>query len=143
MYGYSSSSLYITDNGMICLDRGTDARGRRLGEPLPYRDQIPDYSIFPYWTDLLIVAGKPHGVYYEFTGEAPNRALVVEWYVTRYSQEDQYFHFNVRFEEANPGVIEFKYYDAVDKGAECTIGVQGPSGMLRCPSIEFALVSLT
>ncbi|KEY71206.1 hypothetical protein S7711_02317 [Stachybotrys chartarum IBT 7711] len=131
VYGYSSSSLYITDNGMICLDRGTDARGRRLGERLPYRDQIPDYSIFPYWTDLLIVAGKPHGVYYEFTGEAPNRVLVVEWYVTRYSQEDQYFHFNVRFEEAKPGIIEFKYYDAVDKGAECTIGVQGPSAFLQ------------
>ncbi|KAI9150812.1 hypothetical protein HJFPF1_10589 [Paramyrothecium foliicola] len=128
LYGHSSSRLWITDNGMLCLDNNTNARAKRTGQPLPYHDGIPDYSIFPFWTDLLIVDGKPHGVYYEVTGQAPNRVLVVEWYVTRYSQEDQYFHFNVKLEEAKPGVVEFKYYDAVDKGAQCTIGVQGPSG---------------
>jgi hypothetical protein len=131
LYGHSSSILWVTDNGMMCLDDNTDARAKRTGQPLPYRDGIPNYSIFPFWTDLLIVRGKPHGVYYEVTGQAPNRALVVEWYVTRYSQEDQYFHFNVRMEEANPGVVEAKYYEAVDKGAKCTVGVQGPSNHLQ------------
>lgn len=116
---------------MICLDNNTDAGAKRTGQRLPYRDGIPDYSILPFWTDLLIVEGKPHGVYYEVTGQAPNRVVVIEWYVTRYSQESQYFHFNVKLEEAKPGIVEVKYYEAVDKGSQCSIGVQGPSSELN------------
>lgn len=112
----------------MCLDKSTDARNNRNGKKLPSRNGIPPYSIFPFWTDLKICKGKPHGIYYEVVGEAPNRSLTVEWYVTRYNQESQYFHFNLLVEEAHPNVVTFKYYDAVDKGAKCTIGVQGPTG---------------
>jgi hypothetical protein len=48
--------------------------------------------------------------------------------MTRWSKEDQYFHFNLRIDEAHPNIVTYQYYDAVDKGAECTIGVQGANG---------------
>ncbi|KAI1125335.1 hypothetical protein F5Y10DRAFT_284396 [Nemania abortiva] len=127
LYGHSSAKIWVSDNGMLCLDKGTDAYTNRTGKSLPSRENIPPYSMFPFWTDLMISQGKPHGIYYEVVGEAPNRSLTVEWYVTRYGQEDQYFHFNLLLEEARPGVVTYKYYDAVDKGAQCTIGVQGPN----------------
>ena len=105
-----------------------DARQNRNGQPLPYRMNVPAYCIFPFWTDLLIVEGKPHGIYYEIRGQAPQRTLIVEWYVTRYGQEDQYFHFYVKIKEAEPGVVEFKYFNAADEGRQSTIGVQGLYG---------------
>lgn len=141
LYGHTSSVLWISDNGMLCFDRNTDARRHRNGQPLPYRDDIPGHSIFPLWTDLLIVEGKPHGIYYEIIGQAPLRSLTVEWYVTRYAQEDQYFHFNVKFEEKEPGVVEFKYFDVVDQGAQSTVGVQGPSG--KWTAAMFLLANLS
>jgi hypothetical protein len=128
LYDHSSKKVFVTDNGMICLDQGTDeqAQARREGQLLPSRDGIPPYSLFPFWTDLVILKGKPHGIFYKIVGETGARSLTVEWYITRYKQETQYFHFSVLLQEARPNVVTFKYYDAVDKGAKCTIGVQGP-----------------
>lgn len=128
LYGHASKKLFVTENGMLCLDQDTNSRERRTGQNLPYRDQIPPYTMFPFWTDLMIDLGKPHGVFYEVVGDSGSRSLTVEWYVTRYGALDQYFHFNLLLEEARPNVVTFKYYEALDKGATCTIGVQGPQG---------------
>jgi hypothetical protein len=128
LYGHASTRIWVSDNGMLCLDENTNAVKTRDGKPLPSRRNIPPYSMFPFWTDLMLSKGKPHGIYYEITGEAPNRSLTVEWYVTRFQQESQNFHFNLLLEEARPNIVTCKYYDAVDKGARCTIGVQGPNG---------------
>ncbi|KAH7370782.1 hypothetical protein BKA65DRAFT_24364 [Rhexocercosporidium sp. MPI-PUGE-AT-0058] len=87
---------------------------------------MPVYSLFPYWTDLLIAKDMPHGIFWEVTGASPNRSLSIEWYVTRYQHEEQYFHFKVVVDEASPNVVAFEYYDVRDKGAKGTIGVQGP-----------------
>jgi hypothetical protein len=113
---------------MVCLDQGTDASAKRLGQQLPHRENIPPYSLFPYWTDLLIAQGKPHGIFWEATGTSPNRSLAIEWYVTRYNQEDQYFQFKLLVKEAEPNVVTFEYYNVRDNGVMGTIGVQGPSG---------------
>ncbi|KAL4862064.1 hypothetical protein BDV12DRAFT_50045 [Aspergillus spectabilis] len=128
LYGHASSTLSINDNGMICLDQAPTANiaNVRTGQQLPYRDGMAAYSIFPLWKDLKITKGKPHGIYYDVEGNAPNRTLTVEFYVTRYNMEDQYFHFLIIFEEARPNFVTFKYYDVQDEGAEGTVGVQGP-----------------
>ncbi|KAK4121110.1 hypothetical protein N657DRAFT_683209 [Parathielavia appendiculata] len=131
LYGHASKTLWVTENGFICLDRHTDARAHRQGQPLPSRNGIPPHALFPYWADLMIAAGKPHGVYYEVSGAAPNRHFTVEWYVTRYKHEEQYFHFNATLEEAQPDIVSFRYYDVGDGGHECTVGVQGPTAHLQ------------
>jgi hypothetical protein len=92
IYNHRSTKLFVSDNGMVCLDQGTDASAKRLGQQLPHRENIPPYSLFPYWTDLLIAQGKPHGIFWEATGTSPNRSLAIEWYVTRYNQEGVNFH---------------------------------------------------
>ncbi|KAK3938950.1 hypothetical protein QBC46DRAFT_342996 [Diplogelasinospora grovesii] len=127
LYNHASTTVWVTDTGMLCLDKSRHARDNRHGKPLPCREpEIPPYTMFPFWTDLKICKGKPQGIYYEISGETPDRKFTVEWYVTRYRQESQYFHFNLLLEEAKPNVVTFKYYDIVDMGKECTVGVQGP-----------------
>jgi hypothetical protein len=136
LYGYASTRVWVSDNGMLCLDGDTNAVKNREGQPLPSRNDIPRYSMFPFWTDLKITQGKPHGVYYEVTGDAPNRSLTIEWYVTRYQHESQYFHFCLIIEEARPNVVTFQYFDIVDQGAECTVGVQGPQGRSQVSALQ-------
>ncbi|KAF7175431.1 hypothetical protein CNMCM7691_008532 [Aspergillus felis] len=132
LFNYSTNQVFVTDNGILSLDSagGTNSE-QRNGQVLPFYDQIPAYSMFPFWTDLKICEGKPHGIYYEIVGETGSRSFTVEWYVTRWSKEDQYFHFNLRIDEAHPNIVTYQYYDAVDKGAECTIGVQGANGVFK------------
>ncbi len=65
-------------------------------------------------------------MYYEETGSKPNRKLEVEWYVSRYHSPEQYYHFSVVIEESKPNLATFKYFEALDKGRKCTIGIQGP-----------------
>ena len=45
--------------------------------------------------------------------------------MSHYSQASRYFHFQVTFFEAAPGIVEFKYFEATDGGISCTVGVQG------------------
>ena len=44
--------------------------------------------------------------------------------MSHYSQPSTYFHFQVVFFEAKPGIVQLKYFEATDGGASCTIGVQ-------------------
>ncbi|KPM45732.1 hypothetical protein AK830_g760 [Neonectria ditissima] len=125
LYGYSSTKAFVSINGVFSLDRG-DANFNYV--PLPARDKgLPDYVLFPFWCDLYIYKDTPQGIYYEPAGEAPSRTLCVEWYVSRYRDRDQYYHFNMLLEEAKPNVVTYKFYEALDKGASCTIGAQGPN----------------
>ncbi|GIK05625.1 hypothetical protein Aspvir_009738 [Aspergillus viridinutans] len=129
LFNQCTNKVFVTDNGILSLDSaGGTGEQQRTGQVLPFYDQIAPYSMFPFWTDLKICEGKPHGIYYEIVGQPGSRSLTVEWYVTRYSKEDQYFHFNMRIDEAHPNIVTYQYYDAVDKGAQCTIGVQGANG---------------
>lgn len=115
---------------MICLDQApsSNIENVRTGQQLPFRAGLAPYTLFPLWKDLKITKGKPHGIYYDVEGSAPNRTLSIEYYVTRYKLESQYFHFLVIFHEARPNFVTFRYHDVKDEGAEGTVGVQGPEG---------------
>ncbi|KAL9129307.1 MAG: hypothetical protein Q9217_002218, partial [Psora testacea] len=127
LFNHRSEKVFVTDNGMLCMDQATDARKYKDGKSLPFRsDDFPVYSLFPFWADLMIGKDKPHGIFWEMVGNSPARSLIVEWYVTRFGQESQFFHFNLLYEEARPNVVTFKYYDTAEEGNH-TIGVQGPN----------------
>lgn len=126
IFGHSSRNLFVTDNGMICFDQDIQKpRDKRHGLPLPHYNGVPPYTLFPFWTDLMIADGEPHGMFYEISGSEGTRTLMVEWYVTHYEHLSNYYHFTVQLEEAKPNIVTFQYYDAVDEGENCTIGVQG------------------
>ncbi|KAH6960288.1 hypothetical protein DER45DRAFT_627383 [Fusarium avenaceum] len=126
IYGHSSTNIFVSINGLLSLDTGDRSYTYK---PLPARDvSLPAYTLLPFWCDLYIYKGTPQGIYYEITGQAPSRSLCVEWYVSRYGDSTQYYHFLVILEEARPNIVTYKYFEALDKGAQCTIGAQGPNG---------------
>ncbi|KAH6889666.1 hypothetical protein B0T10DRAFT_561255 [Thelonectria olida] len=125
LYGHSSTQVFVNINGTFTLDRGDASY---TYQPLPCRNMnLPDYTLFPFWCDLYIYKDTPQGIYYEIAGQAPSRTLCVEWYVSRYGDQTQYYHFNMLLEEARPNIVTYKYYEALDKGGACTIGAQGPN----------------
>lgn len=81
-------------------------------------------AVFPYWDDLYIEAKTWQGIYYAVQGTSPNRALVVEYYLSRYAFPFQFYHFQVTFFEATPGIVQFTYFQVDDTGLSATIGVQ-------------------
>ena len=78
----------------------------------------PTYALLPFWADLYIYEGTPQGIYYEVAGDAPNRTLTVEWYVSRYQNRDQYYHFSMKVEEARPVSCPLHALTDADR-AEC------------------------
>jgi hypothetical protein len=127
IYGHSSKNLFVTDNGMICFDQDIRKPADHLqAKELPYNG-APPYTLFPFWTDLMLVKGKPHGIFYQITGQPGVRTLTVEWYVTHFRNKDLYYQFTASLEEAKPDFATFRYYKVQDKGENSTVGVQGSS----------------
>ncbi|KAH7142895.1 hypothetical protein B0J13DRAFT_51561 [Dactylonectria estremocensis] len=125
IYGHSSTNVFVSINGLFSLDVGDRSYGY---QSLPARNSsLPEYTLFPFWCDLYIYKDTPQGIYYEIAGQAPSRTLYIEWYVSRYGDKNQYYHFNMSLEEARPNIVTYKYFEALDKGGKCTIGAQGPN----------------
>ena len=86
---------------------------------------FPGVTAFAYWDDLYIYASTSQGIYYASQGNAPNRTLIFEFYMSHFGQSNQYYHYQILFFEARPNIVQYKYYDASDGGVTCTVGVQG------------------
>ncbi|CAF4051086.1 unnamed protein product, partial [Rotaria sp. Silwood1] len=86
-----------------------------------------DVTILPFWDDLYIYSSTSQGIYYGTEGNAPNRTLIFEYYMSHYLQSTQYYQFQVKFFEATPGIVQFKYFYASDGGITATVGVQKSS----------------
>ncbi|CAF4641421.1 unnamed protein product [Rotaria magnacalcarata] len=50
-----------------------------------------DTTIFPLWDDLYIYASASQEIYYQTDGQAPNRTLTFEYYMSHYSQPTQFY----------------------------------------------------
>jgi hypothetical protein len=101
----------------------SDANNAYRNSPLP-ASILPDTTIAAYWDDLWIYQGTPQGVYYEVDGSTPDRSISFEWYTSHIGDRSQYYHFVMTFQEANPGVPVFTYYDVSDRGTSATVGMQ-------------------
>ncbi len=74
---------------------------------------------------MYVFANTSQGIYYQSEGNAPNRTLIFEYYCSHYRAPAEYYHFQVVFFENVPGVVKYIYYEISDRGANCTVGVQG------------------
>jgi hypothetical protein len=92
-------------------------------------------TVLPYWDDLYIYAGTSQGIYHGVEGNAPNRTLIFEFYMSHFGQSSQYYQYQVLFFEARPNIVQYKYYAASDGGVTCTIGVQGRKILRNCSSL--------
>lgn len=71
--------------------------------------------------------GTAEGIYYTINGDIHNRTVIFEYYMTRNRQKEQYYHFQVLFFEAKPGIVQYIYLNVTDGGSSATVGVQGKS----------------
>ncbi|CAF1679053.1 unnamed protein product [Rotaria magnacalcarata] len=123
LYNTSTSFVYVTTNGVICLGLCSSAYTETALPAAPFSG----VTALPYWDDLFIYANTSQGIYYGTEGNAPNRTLIFECYMSHYNQASQYYHFQVVFFEAAPGIVQYKYFSASGGGISCTIGVQASS----------------
>jgi uncharacterized protein (TIGR03437 family) len=126
------TNVFISSNGHINFDGlSTDFSN----EAIPSNDF--NTVVAPFWDDLVAGGtGSPQNVFWQVTGSAPNRELVVEWRdVYRFTcAASETVKFQVVFTE-NSSTILFNYLDSVfgggctfaDRGGSATIGVQTSS----------------
>ncbi|KAK6339717.1 hypothetical protein TWF718_009110 [Orbilia javanica] len=132
VYNVSSSTVYISVNGFISLDEepGTSF----INSELPVADNVsganrlPNTSIVALWDDLYIYGGTGQGIYYQIDGSTPgSRVISFEFYTSAYRRSSEFFHFLVRYEEASPNILTYKYFQVFGGGASATIGAQSRS----------------
>lgn len=127
-YNVTSSDIRFSINGFIALDE--DPQRSFRNQPLPVAasdstaDFLPNTAILPYWDDLYITTGTLAGIYYEVQGAAPDRNITFEFYLESYSEAGSFYHFDLVYEEAVPGVATFRYYQVFDSGSSATVGAQ-------------------
>lgn len=136
--GGSFTQLWVNANGTISFNgafssylnvsipTGTSARP----VPLVHANTL----VAPFWDDLLPLKGTAQNVFWDVTGSAPNRQLVVEWRDVRAfdcAGENDTIRFEVVFFEDSSNIL-FNYSDAVfggscsdhDRGGLATEGIQ-------------------
>jgi len=132
--GGSFSNLYVSSNGTISF---TDAFDGFLDVNLPTAFQPYQYVttlVAPFWEDLYPVSGTNNNVFWEVTGAAPSRELVIEWRnVESYAclgDSSATVKFQVVFQEGSSNVL-FNYANTIfggncadeDKGGEAEVGI--------------------
>jgi hypothetical protein len=154
--GGSFSQVYVSSNGTLSF---TNAYGEYANDALPlesgfFRPQ--DVAVLtlvaPFWDDLYPVKGTNQNVFWQVTGTAPNRELMVEWRDVRAfecrNDPAATVKFQVVFEE-NSGNVSFNYADTVwggncafkDAGGSATAGIQVAPGLGSLWSYNQQLVS--
>ncbi|CAF1341501.1 unnamed protein product [Adineta steineri] len=127
LYNYSSNSITVTSNGVLCLASCSAAYSNGA---LP-DSQFAGPTVFGFWDDLYITSGSSQSVYYAVSGTAPNRITTFEFYESHFGASTQYYHFQIIFYENLPNIVKCLYFETYDGGASATIGVQqsgsGPS----------------
>lgn len=122
LYTTSDGTLYPSTNSFISLLIGSQ---QYQAAELPTPD-IPANSFVPFFDDLAINADVDplQGVFYSI-GET---GVTVECYVSRASDPNVIFQFNVEYDTAVPGVAVYSYYRvgaSTDNGLFASVGIQG------------------
>ncbi|PYV10401.1 MAG: hypothetical protein DMG23_07775, partial [Acidobacteria bacterium] len=135
--GGSFTDLFVSSNGTVSF---TDVFGGFVDVYLPPNANYRAYSslttlIAPFWQDLYPVSGSNNNVFWDVTGTAPNRELVVEWRDVESFEcrggTSATVKFQVVFREGSSEVL-FNYADATfggncsdeDQGAQAEVGIQ-------------------
>ncbi len=131
-YGRTSHQLDIGNNGGILFGDQTVSLAA-AEEPLPY--PFMGAAILPFWDDLYDSSGN---VYWQVLGDAPNRAVVVQWNRPHFSYPNPSpENIDVEAILREDGTISFEYESTVfgdpnnpgvDDGGSATVGLQDTAG---------------
>ncbi|CAF0790451.1 unnamed protein product [Adineta steineri] len=132
LYNYSTNSVTVSSNGLLCLDSCTNAYSNGN---LPTTN-VGGPTAFAFWDDLIIYGSTGQMVYYSTTGTAPNRITGFEYYASPISIPAQYYHFQILFYENLPNIVKYVYFEIYAGSSSATIGVQQSSSG---PSITYSV----
>ena len=135
--GGNFSQMFVSSNGTISFTDAYVGYNNVLLTSDGFLSfvQRPTTLVAPFWMDLFPVKGAAENVFWEVTGTAPNRQLVVEWRNVRSflcrSDNSATVTFEVIFREGSSDIL-FNYLDTIfggsctsqDDGQTATIGVQ-------------------
>src|SRR5687768_867949 len=114
-------NLRVSTNGYIGFN-GSVNTAHNITSYLTYTTSTtyPFYNrvIAPFWTDRIAAGVSDGGIYYQYSGTAPNRVLTVEWRGRQYDSPPD-GNFQAKLFELN-GNIEFHY-----GSGEAGMGTQG------------------
>jgi subtilisin family serine protease len=133
----SFTQLWVSANGTISFSGAFSTYLHEFiptGNPAIFAPVQASTLVAPFWDDLLPLKGTAQNVFWDVTGTAPNRELVVEWRDVKAfecSTEPDTIKFQVVFFENSSNVL-FSYADAVfsgsctnhDRGGDASVGVQ-------------------
>ncbi len=120
--GYTT--FYVSSNGAISFTTNNTSYSNAALPTTTFQNLVA-----PFWDDLNpSVAGTTGGVYWQVTGAAPNRELVVEWRDVPHYSCGGAATFQAVFFENSPGVL-FNYADVVFNSATCDYGASATVGM--------------
>ena len=132
-YGSPVTNVRITTNGYITFEtEGTFSYWDNKTTP---NADVPNAMIAPFWDDLDVngLSGD-RGVWWGFSGTAPNRQLVIEWFQvpSRDTYGNETYTFEVILYESIDK-IKFQYLDVDsgtghDFGASATVGIENFDG---------------
>ena len=122
------NTLWVHDNGTIGL--AADYTPWR-NKALPTND-FSSATISPLWDDWYLGYNSEKGVFWQVTGNAPNRRLVIEWRAVEHYNvwgSNEYVTFQVILSEGNSDIrVNYKDVDLANatynNGASATIGIQ-------------------
>ncbi|KAF0329587.1 peptidase s8 and s53 subtilisin kexin sedolisin [Colletotrichum asianum] len=120
VFGSNATTVYVSSNGFLSLYEGSTAYENK---PLP-SDEIPPVSILPFWDDLRVQPPSQAVQYQVFGSDAGSRNVTFEWVTVHLGEPSQFYHFTATFEEAQPGIVTYRYYTTYDQGESATVGVQ-------------------
>jgi subtilisin family serine protease len=130
-------SLFVNVHGNITFSRAISVPAN---SPLPVSPTVADAMVAPFWDRVHETAHSDRGIFWQVTGSAPDRELVVEWRKVRHGfcdvPEDLTYTFQVVFFENSTDIL-FNYADVTlgppcagfDAGASATVGLQISSGV--------------
>ncbi|CAF1312853.1 unnamed protein product [Rotaria magnacalcarata] len=106
MYGYSTSTVPVTSNNVLCLG----ACSSDFTNVYFPASSFAGPTALGFWNDLITSA--------------------FAFYASHFGQLSRYHQFQILFRKNLPGIVKFIYYQASDGGASATIGVQNSSSGL-------------
>jgi elongation factor P hydroxylase len=124
LYDQTFTSVNISSNGRLDFvtinEPGTGPLNRCL--PAPPNVGPYDYTIFPYWDDL-VTSGVGNGIFTSVSGSAPHRVFNIEFRTVYQANNSQHAHFEVRLYEDRTRFDVI--YVTVDRGnTTATAGVE-------------------
>ena len=125
-YEHTYTHLYISTNGLITFDRGSDTLDN---ERIPLDTPTNNTLIAPFWDDLSVKTGK---VFYRFVDGVPgSRAFVIEWFEASRFENTGLLTFEVILREN--GDILFQYLDLNGILDSATVGIEDEDGVDGLP----------